>query len=478
MNPNFNHIELDACPPAITRLDALTVKFWSKTERQNHYTLLLDLTLSLRSLQFIGKSLASFYHPFPPNCVLFHLTDGFYTAFTDARVDEPLNPFLGLPIKENTRPLPTSSFDALLRLSKLDDSVQDALALRDRLATDLQDIVQSNTLTFPEKSHVSQAEDFVKTIEYATSTIQKQLKSLQQRRDDKRKALQTRRDLLAREREAQHTVVRNMKIEQEEMQNQHEEREILRKSVAAQRRRISTDLAKIYPIIPIPNRQLAFSIRNLHLPNSEELDSTRHVTPDTIAAALGHVAHVIQLLSFYWSIVLPYKPHPRSSTSSIFDPISILQNSTGTSASSSPFTAAAASMSLANDKAMRTFPLFSKGAVRFRFEYGLFLLNKNIQLLLEMGWGVRILDIRQTLPNLLLAVHCATAGEGELPARKAGGVRGLVKTGRERIELERRDSDDSTTVIGSDAGADGDLGAFESLKRVGRRRDKRVDGYR
>lgn len=56
MNPNFNHIDLDACPPAITRLDALTVKFWSKTERQHDYTLLLDLTLSLRSLQFIGKS--------------------------------------------------------------------------------------------------------------------------------------------------------------------------------------------------------------------------------------------------------------------------------------------------------------------------------------------------------------------------------------------------------------------------------------
>lgn len=408
---------------------------------------------------------------------MFHLTDGFYTAFTNARVEEPSNPFAGLPIKEAVRPLPTSSFDALLRLSKLDDNVQDAIALRDRLATSLEEIVHSNRLTFPEHGHADQAEDFVKTINYATITLQKQLNLLRARRDDMRKNTQARRSLLASELKSQQAAAENIVVQEQEMQSMQQQKMILQRSISAQRRRISTDLAKIYPINPLPSRQLAFDIRGLHLPNSEALDTARNVPPESIPAALGHAAHFVQLLSFYWSITLPYRPHPRSSTSSISDPVSTLQSSGP--AGTSPFASAAAMVSATNEKAMRIFPLFLKGAVRFRFDYGLFLLNKDIQLLLESGWGVRVLDIRQTLPNLLLAIHCATAGEGELPARKAGGVRGLLKNGRDRLDLERRDSEDSTTLIGSDMGdAAGELGAFESLKRVGRKRERMLDSAR
>lgn len=399
------------------------------------------------------------------------MTDGFYTAFTDIRVEESANPFSGFSTKETRSPLPTSSFDALLRLSKLDDSVQDALALRNRLATDLDGAIQQNHLASPEKDNVAQAEDYVKTIDLACTTVRKQVKTLQTRIAEKRKNLQIRRDLLARERENQIILTEIMKAEREEMSNQTEEKLILQKSVAAQRRRISTDVSKIYPITPVPEKPLAFSIRGIHLPNSEDLDVSKS-TPESIAAALGHVSHVLQLLSFYWGVIIPYRLQSRSSSSSIVDNISNLAstNPAGASSTSSPFAGAAG----VNEKLLRTFPLFSKGAVRFRFEYGLFLLNKDIQLLLEMGWGVKVMDIRQSLPNLCLALYCATAGEGQLPARKAGGIRGLAKVGQD--EDERRASQDSTTVVGSDGGFDGGMisfregAAFESLKRVGKGR--------
>ena len=74
----------------------------------------------------------------------------------------------------------------------------------------------------------------------------------------------------------------------------------------------------------------------------------------------------------------------------------------------------------------RVYPLFMKGAVRYRFEYGVFLLNKNIELV-SAKLGLRLLDIRQTLPNLKYLLFVATAGTGELPARKVGGVRGLLR---------------------------------------------------
>ena len=55
----------------------------------------------------------------------------------------------------------------------------------------------------------------------------------------------------------------------------------------------------------------------------------------------------------------------------------------------------------------------------------MFLLNKNIEVLTTRLEG-KILDIRHTLANLKFALYLATAGEGDLPARKAGGVKGLL----------------------------------------------------
>ncbi|KAH0023910.1 hypothetical protein KCU80_g15008, partial [Aureobasidium melanogenum] len=407
MNPNFRNIHLDSTDPQLLRLDELTLKFWAKSEAMSQYCLLIDMTLSMRSLQFIGKTLSSFHHPFPPNCVIFHLTDGFYTAFTDARVDEPLNPFQDGPAKiTNSRTLPTSSFDALLRLSKLDDSIQDALALRKQLASELEQALQDN------KTQLSETTDFLKTIDFATATVKKQLKALEQKRDQKRKALQNRRDLLARDSALRKEVLSQVEAGKDTVSTLNAQHTGVKKSITQQRRRIAHDLSKIYPIAPVPNQSLAFTIRGMHLPNSEALDTA---TPESLAAALGHVSHVIQLLSLYLGAILPYPCRPRSSTSTIMDPISILNTPSTTS------------KAVSDEVAARTFPLFLKGAVRFRFEYGVFLLNKDIEILLSTHLGVRVLDIRQTLPNLLYVFYCATAGDEELPARKAGGVRGLMR---------------------------------------------------
>jgi len=346
---------------------------------------------------------------------VFHLTDGFYTAFTDARVDEPLDPFRDGPAKTtSSRTLTTSSFDALLRLSKLDDSVQDALALRKQLASELERTLQENQTSLSEKTQLAETNDFLKTIDFATVTVKKQLKVLQQKRDQKRKALQSRRDLLTRDSALRKEVLMQVEVEEPAHSDLTSRHNTVKASITQQRRRVTNDLSKIYPITPLPDQSLAFTIRGVHLPNSEALDAA---TPESLAAALGHVGHVIQLLSLYLGAVLPYPCRPRSSTSTIIDPISIL---TSTTPSKSLSTAE-------NELAARTFPLFSKGAVRFRFEYGVFLLNKNIEILLSTHFGVRVLDIRQTLPNLLYVFYCATAGDEELPARKAGGVRGLMR---------------------------------------------------
>lgn len=58
MNPNFRNIHFDSHDPQLMRLDELTLKFWAKSEAMSNYSLLIDMTLSMRSLQFIGKSVS------------------------------------------------------------------------------------------------------------------------------------------------------------------------------------------------------------------------------------------------------------------------------------------------------------------------------------------------------------------------------------------------------------------------------------
>lgn len=54
-NANFTHIDLDGCGPGIMRMDAMLVKVFVKSERMDDYHILLEMSLNLRSLQFIGK---------------------------------------------------------------------------------------------------------------------------------------------------------------------------------------------------------------------------------------------------------------------------------------------------------------------------------------------------------------------------------------------------------------------------------------
>ncbi|KAI7242521.1 hypothetical protein KC340_g2719 [Hortaea werneckii] len=411
MDPTFRHIDWSACGPGVLRLDTLTVRVWARCDNLAGWKQLLELALCLRELHYLGKSLDQFHHRLPANAVIFHLSDGIYTAFPSISDYAP-PPVAPLARTTTNRVLHTASFDALLRLSKLDESIQDALATRNRIAADLETLLETNKSAFMERDQVAEAEDRLKTIEYAKKTVEKQIEKARKQKSE-------RRDLLSRRREFMQQDLQRRKAQSEEMANGRpelpnfrSEHEVRQTAIANQRRRICEDLHTIYPIKPIPGKSLAFTIRGLHLPNSEDLDAT---PPDKLAAALGHVAHAVHLLSIYLVQPLPYPLNPNSSTSTIEDPISLLKTSASSNQNSTK-----------DDFALRIYPLHTKSVPRFRFEYAVFLLNKDLQILLENAFAVRVVDLRHTLPNLLYLFYVATAGEGELPARKAGGVRGLM----------------------------------------------------
>ncbi|GBF63781.1 UV radiation resistance-associated gene protein [Trichophyton mentagrophytes] len=416
MNPSFRHFDLNICGPVVSRLDEATVKLWARTNQMPEYFLLLELRVNFKSLQYIGKHLDNFRHPFPPNCVIFRFTDGIYASLTDAPPldrSPPAQPQTSTPLRDEQQQ--TSSYDALMKLANFDDCIQDALVTRENLEAQINSILEGNQAQLDVSNRSSEAQERLAAVKRAVTGEKSRLRQSLGQRDSMIKSLKARRQAMEEGRLSQDNSLTYLSDAQEAKESSQALLKKTAEDSMGQIRRICEDLLATYPIEPVPHIPLGFTIRGLVLPNScfDDIDK------EAVAGALGYTSHVVYLLSFYLSVPLPYPVRPYLSTSSIQDPISV-------------------------GLAQRTFPLYPTNT-QYRFEYGVFLLNKNIEYLMNR-LGLRVLDIRHTLPNLKYLLYMLTAGTNELPARKAGGIRGLL-VGRLTPSLSRQVSRDSLSSI-------------------------------
>ncbi|KAM0790834.1 hypothetical protein ACM66B_004679 [Microbotryomycetes sp. NB124-2] len=237
-------------------------------------------------------------------------------------------------------------------------------------------------------------EDNFNLLERESSELQDRLEDLRDVMDDlradlnedknafeaRRQALEARRARLAAVGEALRR--KRGQLKDEDVQLASSELMCLDTRSAAQDRRVQiiTLLSQMFPIDPVdlppPNlssasTHLLFSINNLPLPNSTYPASF----PDEIlSSALGYTAQVVSLLSVYLSVPLNYPIKCLGSRSAVVDPISMM-------------------------KGPRAFPLYGKNVDKYRFDYGVFLLNKDIEQLMY-SQKLTVIDLRNTLPNL------------------------------------------------------------------------------
>ena len=419
MNPSFAFFDLEHCEPSITRADTCVLNIWAKDGTTEGCFLLLELDVNLRSLQFIGRNMEAFHHPLPQNCVLLHLSDGIYTSFTD--LPGVVHETLLQEAKPSSREY-GSSFDALMQLANLDECVQDALKVRAQLEEDVNALLSDTHSRRALRRNITAEKEQHSAAYNSLLALQKHRSQLDRRKSDLRKALSLRREaaheafkLDEQKRETRRAIEQEVGVINEDMQRFTER-------TSGQIRRIGEDLLNVFPIENFRNKSLQFSIRNLYMPNSAFDDTNR----DEIAAALGFTAQLVLQLSLYLSTPLPYPIDANASNSFIRDPISM-------------------------NLAQRRYPLHPI-TVAYKFEYGVFLLNKDIEFLMNKV-NLRVLDIRHTLPNLKYLLYVLTAGSGELPVRKAGGIRGLLGI-RGTPSVSRRTSEESV------------LGHKEVLKRI------------
>ncbi|KAL5518596.1 hypothetical protein ACEPAH_279 [Sanghuangporus vaninii] len=157
-------------------------------------------------------------------------------------------------------------------------------------------------------------------------------------------------------------------------------------------------LAFIFPIELLSPPDLLYTILGVPLPIPLQgndpapplsLPHEPAVTEDNVATSLGYAALLVHLMAAYLCQRLVYPITYVGSRSLVKDPISAMMGP-------------------------RMFPLYSKGVDTYRFEYAVFLLNKDIEMLMAER-NLRALDLRHTLPNLKNLLLTLTSGEGVLP---------------------------------------------------------------
>ncbi|GAA5823932.1 hypothetical protein JCM11251_003350 [Rhodosporidiobolus azoricus] len=160
-----------------------------------------------------------------------------------------------------------------------------------------------------------------------------------------------------------------------------DDRAFAKLAASAQSRRtyLITLVSSIFPIEPVfqsassPSPPpLLFTICSIPLPNSSF--PPPYDDDDLLSSALGYAAQLTQMLAAYLGVPLCYPIKCCGSRSTITDEISMM-------------------------KGPRAFPLYGKGVDSYRFDYGVFLLNKNIEQLMY-SQSLTVLDLRNTLPNL------------------------------------------------------------------------------
>jgi len=138
-----------------------------------------------------------------------------------------------------------------------------------------------------------------------------------------------------------------------------------------------TALYAIYPIHPSPGAPDALQICGTRLPNSLSFAGGNE---ELISTGLGYVCHLVFHLSKFLGVCLKYPLLPCLSHSSIMDEISTRATE---------------------------FPLCMKGTEQLKFEYGVYLLNKDIEQILH-SVDIKGAHVKNTLPNLnaIYALHC------------------------------------------------------------------------
>lgn len=364
LNPTWRSLDFGMLPDLLdTSVSCFVVRIWGGQDE--HYQLLIEWKVNLDGLRYAGQQIRSRY----PNEIIFGLNDGYYAADLDHK-DSSERKKNSLLQVEQTSVRNSYSVFSLLRLHTAQRAIKQTQVTVQKIGKEIEEKLRTTASCTERKK---ERECMQLRIAVLRSELERQTKALGRETDLRQKEraqLQKKEESFS----AQHDC---LKLEKESLTKLQKEctakREQLLKSNAQltfRCRQLLSELSYIYPI-DVTN-QTDYVICGVKLPNSEDFQAK---DDGSVAVALGYTAHLVLMISCFLQIPLRYPVIHKGSRSSIKDTITDRLT-----------------------EKEREFPLYPRGE-RFHFEYGVYLLNKNIAQL-RYQHGLTTPDLQQTLPNL------------------------------------------------------------------------------
>ncbi|TFK57687.1 hypothetical protein OE88DRAFT_1651553 [Heliocybe sulcata] len=301
-------------------------------------------------------------------------------------------------LKRHPESAKTASWQDLVRLVTLQTCILDTEQSLSQVAHDVDLLVADGLSDL--KREVSERQEWLHRLQAEKGEVDRASDDLRYRIRARHDDLRQRRETLRQAREELQLDMFAEHETEEELEDMREQLSSLRSNFPPVRTTLIATLASIFPIeLLATTPDLLYAILDVPLPIPTgttdpapplSVPSRKDVNEDTVATALGYAAQVVQLLAAYLGKRLVYPVTCVGSRSLVKDGISAMVGP-------------------------RMFPLYSKGVDTYRFEYGVYLLNKDIEMLMTER-DLRATDTRYTLPNLNNLLLTLSAGKGlQLP---------------------------------------------------------------
>lgn len=364
LNPTWRSLDFGMLPDLLdTSVSCFVVRIWGGQKEQ--YQLLIEWKVNLDGLRYAGQQIRSRN----PNEIIFGLNDGYYAADFDQKDQSERKKNSLLQVDQSSVRNSYSVF-SLLRLHTAQRAIKQTQVTVQKIGKEIEEKLRTTAACTERKKE--------------RECMQLRIAVLHSELERQRKALGRERDLRQKERALLQKKEDSFSAQHERLKEEKESLSKLQKECTAKReqflksnaqltfrcRQLLSELSYIYPI-DVTN-QSDYVICGVKLPNSEDFQAK---DDGSIAVALGYTAHLVLMISCFLQIPLRYPVIHKGSRSSIKDTITDRLT-----------------------EKEREFPLYPRGE-RFHFEYGVYLLNKNIAQL-RYQHGLTTPDLQQTLPNL------------------------------------------------------------------------------
>lgn len=377
-NPKYSPLEEHGfLDPSKRRSCSIVVRIWA-SYRDSDYFLLLEWKVELCCLRYIGKELRDLPSGLPNNMILFGFESGYYTAADeDDSTDHPhthaLEPVATIPGGGGGGgggARRSYTYETVMRLNNLHECIADTKKSRDEIKHSIESAMNKENAPMILQKRRGENTERLWHLQRQVGHELNVLEEAQDRAEALRREHAARRKALEDSRERGQT--QEMYLE-ENIINLTKNKESLfhvLKEYSSKRTELIATLFTIFPITETENDPNLLMICKVPLPNSVY----NGIDEDLISIALGFACQLVVMLAHYLNVPLRYPLTPMGSRAFVIDPVSLLVGP-------------------------KEFPLYGKGQDRNRFEYGVFLLNKDIEQLMN-SQGLQFMDLRQTLPNI------------------------------------------------------------------------------